>query len=152
MTSSEDQEEEEGDDDDDSGGDVAAARRYKPPNSSCNSTFLHVMGWDSSRSDIFGPSEKSEAQNQTQDAKNVAADDKSEGDAHRDKNAAYQQARIYPCSLSSSLYYGGRDIYISPSNLHKFDEDYKPDGEDDLTDPDPNAASRGNWWQVTSPK
>ncbi|CAN4107033.1 unnamed protein product [Withania somnifera] len=50
-----------------------------------------------------------------------------------------------PCNLSSSIYYGGQDVY-PPTNNHSTGSQtniVKKDGEGS------NSASRGNWWQGT---
>lgn len=64
---------------------------------------------------------------------------------HHSQNIHKEQTP-QPCHLSSSIYYGGREVY-SHSNDDK-DETRKPttmkkDGEED----DTGSASRGNWWQ-----
>uniref|UniRef100_A0A1D1XZ89 Microtubule-associated protein tau n=1 Tax=Anthurium amnicola TaxID=1678845 RepID=A0A1D1XZ89_9ARAE len=112
-----------------------------------------VLGKDSSRSDIFRPSEKQEAQNQKQDAHYVAkvvstsksmyTEGTSEGDEYTKENTSYRQVKSEPCFLSSSVLYGGQDFCYNVSSVH--DYDHKKDGEDDSDDP--NAACRGNWWQ-----
>ncbi|KAI3782685.1 hypothetical protein L2E82_12739 [Cichorium intybus] len=60
-----------------------------------------------------------------------------------DMNPLYQQQKSHPCHLSSSIYYGGQDVYTNPpvtknSSQHST---YNQEGEDD------GRASRGNWWQ-----
>ncbi|KAK6790121.1 hypothetical protein RDI58_013921 [Solanum bulbocastanum] len=47
-----------------------------------------------------------------------------------------------PCNLSSSIYYGGQDVY-PPTNQNTGSQNniVKKDGDGS------NAASRGNWWQ-----
>ncbi|XP_059667871.1 uncharacterized protein LOC132313207 [Cornus florida] len=62
---------------------------------------------------------------------------------NRDMNF-YQEEKVQPCHLSSSIYYGGQDIYSYPkssqsSGLTTFN---KEGGEDDS-----GSASRGNWWK-----
>ncbi|CAH8379331.1 unnamed protein product [Eruca vesicaria subsp. sativa] len=52
-----------------------------------------------------------------------------------------QQERVQPCHLSSSIYYGGPDVYIQPSQNSNSTKK-KEGGEDDS-----GSASRGNWWQ-----
>ncbi|CAI8600934.1 unnamed protein product [Vicia faba] len=58
-----------------------------------------------------------------------------------DKSSIYQDQRIEPCNLSSSIFYGGQDIIhhaqIEGKNLFP-----KNVGEDDL-----GIASRGDWWK-----
>ncbi|XP_058215965.1 uncharacterized protein LOC131327019 isoform X2 [Rhododendron vialii] len=59
----------------------------------------------------------------------------------------YEEQRGQPCHLSSSLYYGGQDVYSHPQNTQA--SSYPPthqvnkDGGED----DSGSASRGNWWQ-----
>ncbi|CAL0328254.1 unnamed protein product [Lupinus luteus] len=65
--------------------------------------------------------------------------------ARKDISSIYQEQRVQPCHLSSSIYYGGQDIYSQPQSTYdsglKFL--YKKDGGED----DSGSASRGNWWQ-----
>ncbi|MFS7943453.1 hypothetical protein Hanom_Chr06g00500451 [Helianthus anomalus] len=61
-----------------------------------------------------------------------------------DTSPFYQQETSQPCHLSSSIYYGGQDIYTNPcitKNNPGHSTQYTKDGEDD------GRASRGNWWQ-----
>ncbi|XP_052175048.1 uncharacterized protein LOC127789962 [Diospyros lotus] len=56
----------------------------------------------------------------------------------------YQEQRVQPCHLSSSIYYGGQDIYANSQNpqgsvYSTFNKDW--------TEDDSGSASRGNWWQ-----
>ncbi|MQL79002.1 hypothetical protein Taro_011437 [Colocasia esculenta] len=122
------------------------------PNPS-SSSFFHsvfpppptVMGRESSRSDIFSSSWKQDGQSQTWNAQGVAADGMGQGSGNRERSSAYQHEKIDPCSFSSSLYYGGQDICTNTSSSHNNGYNYKKDGEDDTNNP--NAVSRGNWWQ-----
>ncbi|KAK8512225.1 hypothetical protein V6N13_097111 [Hibiscus sabdariffa] len=62
----------------------------------------------------------------------------------RDESYMYQEQRVQPCTLSSSIYYGGQDIYSSPQSQGSgLNSGYKKDGGED----DSGTASRGNWWQ-----
>ncbi|KAI3694471.1 hypothetical protein L1987_77436 [Smallanthus sonchifolius] len=64
--------------------------------------------------------------------------------AKTDMSPFYQQETSQPCHLSSSIYYGGQDVYTSPritKNTPGHSTQYTKDGEDD------GRASRGNWWQ-----
>ncbi|XP_078445252.1 uncharacterized protein LOC144714392 [Wolffia australiana] len=66
----------------------------------------------------------------------------------QERNAGYHQEKIDPCSFSSSLYYGGQDICTNngPVSTHGSGyNNFKRDGDDEPTNP--NAVSRGNWWQ-----
>ncbi|XVF08186.1 hypothetical protein REPUB_Repub06bG0204500 [Reevesia pubescens] len=67
--------------------------------------------------------------------------------ANRDGSSIYQEQRLQPCHLSSSIYYGGQDVYSHPqssqgSGLNSVPV-YKKDGGED----DSGKASRGDWWQ-----
>ncbi|KAK6126021.1 hypothetical protein DH2020_040248 [Rehmannia glutinosa] len=62
----------------------------------------------------------------------------------KDKGLYYQEEKVEPFHYSSSIYYGGQDVYSPPqsaqnSGLTTFSKDV---GEDDS-----GSASRGNWWQ-----
>ncbi|KAJ9548023.1 hypothetical protein OSB04_020566 [Centaurea solstitialis] len=61
----------------------------------------------------------------------------------KDTGPFYDQERSQPCHLSSSIYYGGQDIYTNPQIPNKVPgkSTYEKEGEDD------GHASRGNWWQ-----
>ncbi|WJX68913.1 hypothetical protein P8452_53236 [Trifolium repens] len=64
---------------------------------------------------------------------------------NKDMSYIYQEQKVQPCHLSSSIYYGGQDIYSHPSSTRDsgLNNTYKKDdGEDDS-----GSASRGNWWQ-----
>ncbi|KAC9994825.1 hypothetical protein E3N88_44957 [Mikania micrantha] len=61
-----------------------------------------------------------------------------------DMSLYYQQPPTQPCHLSSSIYYGGQDVYTNPlitKDAPANSTQYNKDGEDD------GRASRGNWWQ-----
>lgn len=36
--------------------------------------------------------------------------------ANKDMSSIYQEQRVQPCHLSSSIYYGGQDIYSHPQS------------------------------------
>ncbi|XP_020207621.1 uncharacterized protein LOC109792614 isoform X1 [Cajanus cajan] len=74
------------------------------------------------------------------------SDGETQSTEHKDMSSIYQEQRVQPCHLSSSIYYGGQDIYSRPkstqdSGLNSLQ--YKKDGVED----DSGSASRGNWWQ-----
>nr|GFC28322.1 uncharacterized protein [Tanacetum cinerariifolium] len=60
-----------------------------------------------------------------------------------DMSPFYDQEKSQPCPLSSSIYYGGQDIYPNSHTTknNSGHSTYNKDGEDD------GRASRGNWWQ-----
>ena len=59
----------------------------------------------------------------------------------------FREERGEPCHLSSSLYYGGQDVYSHSPGTHSSGSypTFKKEGGED--DPNANGASRGNWWQ-----
>lgn len=67
--------------------------------------------------------------------------------SNKEKNNSifYQNGTTEPCHLSSSIYYGGQDIYYPSNASHNA---LKKNGEDDdQNGNNSNCASRGNWWQ-----
>ncbi|XP_030964464.1 uncharacterized protein LOC115985683 isoform X2 [Quercus lobata] len=69
---------------------------------------------------------------------------------NNDRGSVFQEQRVEPCHLSSSLYYGGQDVYSqypSTQNSESFPLFKEDGGEDDLNGNNANSASRGNWWQ-----
>ncbi|MBA0558542.1 hypothetical protein Golob_015555, partial [Gossypium lobatum] len=78
-------------------------------------------------------------------AQDVVVEGETGNTGNRDKSDKYQEQRIYPCQLSSSIYYGGQDVYLYPQGSQSSELDSvfkKDDGEDDS-----GSATRGNWWQ-----
>ncbi|KAF8397402.1 hypothetical protein HHK36_016316 [Tetracentron sinense] len=139
---------------------------FKNPSSSSSSTGIFgsvfpppspmVVGRESSHSDVIGSLRKQDSGNQVWNTKPGAPDNfvkSSEGESHntpaKDGSSIYQHEKVEPCYLSSSLYYGGQDIYSHSSNTHSSGSYpiFKKDGGDD--DSNGNCASRGNWWQGT---
>ncbi|GMH04245.1 hypothetical protein Nepgr_006084 [Nepenthes gracilis] len=65
-----------------------------------------------------------------------------------ERSCYYQQETVGPCNLSSSIYYGGQDVYSPSTCTPDSQPTFKRDEQDD--DPDGrnlHSASRGNWWQ-----
>ncbi|XP_024028064.1 uncharacterized protein LOC21399963 [Morus notabilis] len=86
--------------------------------------------------------------NKSCNTKSGTADDafskesESQSQQNRDTTSNYYEQRVQqPCHLSSSIYYGGQDIYSRPPGAEN--STYKKDGTED----DSGSASRGNWWQ-----
>ncbi|XP_058099457.1 uncharacterized protein LOC131243856 [Magnolia sinica] len=114
-----------------------------------------VMGRDSSHFDSFGLWKRQNPELQVSNTKHVPADRIDQGGGNenksipnKDKISAYPDETVEPCFLSSSLYYGGRDVY-SHSNTQASGTPAifkKVDGEDPNAS-NGNDASRGNWWQ-----
>ncbi|XP_057436924.1 uncharacterized protein LOC130729255 isoform X3 [Lotus japonicus] len=73
------------------------------------------------------------------------SDSETQSKANKDMSSIYQEQRVQPCHLSSSIYYGGQDIYSHPQSARdsRLNSLYKNDGGED----DSGSASRGNWWQ-----
>ncbi|XP_038905460.1 uncharacterized protein LOC120091479 isoform X3 [Benincasa hispida] len=67
---------------------------------------------------------------------------KNQSTSSREMDSFYQEQRTDPCHLSSSIYYGGRDVYTQNPGTG-FNSSLKRDGGED----DSGGASRGNWWQ-----
>ncbi|XP_073276579.1 uncharacterized protein [Primulina huaijiensis] len=62
----------------------------------------------------------------------------------KDMGPFYPGENVHPCHYSSSIYYGGQDLYSRPQTAQStvFTTFNKDGGEDDS-----DGASRGNWWQ-----
>ncbi|XP_030473223.1 uncharacterized protein LOC115690878 [Syzygium oleosum] len=106
-----------------------------------------VLGKESVR---YESERKQDFQNELWWSKSGTPDDTSHvgGGGHsmlnRDMGTIYQEQRVQPCHLSSSIYYGGQENYCHPSSTQGsgLNPVVKKDaGEDD------GSASRGNWWQ-----
>ncbi|KAI3799885.1 hypothetical protein L1987_35190 [Smallanthus sonchifolius] len=63
----------------------------------------------------------------------------------KDGYPVYQNATAEPSYLSSSIYYGGQEVYSPNTHTNRPHHTFKKDGGDD--DPNGSSASRGNWWQ-----
>ncbi|MBA0861325.1 hypothetical protein Goshw_026822 [Gossypium schwendimanii] len=59
----------------------------------------------------------------------------------------YEEQRVEPCHLSSSIYYGGQDVCFNPRSRE--DLELNSVFNKDIREDDPGFASRGNWWQGT---
>ncbi|OWM81775.1 uncharacterized protein LOC116193087 isoform X2 [Punica granatum] len=62
-----------------------------------------------------------------------------------DASYIYQERNLQPMNLSSSIYYGGREMYSNPNNKQDPALNFislENNGEDDS-----GSASRGDWWQ-----
>lgn len=72
----------------------------------------------------------------------LSKESESQRQQNRDTGSIYYEQRVQqPCHLSSSIYYGGQDIYSHPQGTES--STLKKDGGED----DSGSASRGNWWQ-----
>ncbi|KAJ0797984.1 hypothetical protein HanPI659440_Chr04g0179931 [Helianthus annuus] len=66
-----------------------------------------------------------------------------------DLSAYYEQEVSQPCTLSSSLHYGGQDIYINPHTTKNTPGpgQYSTQNYNNNIGEDDGFATRGNWWQ-----
>ncbi|KAL2502971.1 Encodes a protein involved in salt tolerance [Forsythia ovata] len=108
-----------------------------------------VLGRESLRS--FESWKKDDPANQGWSAKTGVPDnnapsneDQSLSRRHKDINSYFQEEKIKPFHYSSSIYYGGQDVYTFPESTQgsSFTTFNKDETEDDS-----GMASRGNWWQ-----
>ncbi|CAH2074535.1 unnamed protein product, partial [Thlaspi arvense] len=76
------------------------------------------------------------------DKTSTTGDDDRNREQEENLGSMYQDQRVQPCHLSSSIYYGGPDVYFQPQNSNINSTKKKEGGEDDS-----GSASRGNWWQ-----
>ncbi|KAL3622843.1 hypothetical protein CASFOL_031920 [Castilleja foliolosa] len=56
-------------------------------------------------------------------------------------NLHQQDEKVHPFHYSSSIYYGGQDVYSQPQAAHN------PTFCKDVEEDDSGSASRGNWWK-----
>ncbi|KAL1208471.1 hypothetical protein V5N11_007953 [Cardamine amara subsp. amara] len=86
-------------------------------------------------------------------SKGVARDglsSKHSSQAQRRESSTMQEDRADPCHLSSSLYYGGQDVYSRSTTNQTYPavkNERQRSGEDDANGQNSQDASRGNWWQ-----
>ncbi|GAB2235000.1 hypothetical protein Droror1_Dr00004276 [Drosera rotundifolia] len=67
---------------------------------------------------------------------------------YKDKSSTSQEQRTHPCYLSSSIFYGGQEMYPQSSNAQNSGFYAAKEGEDyDSSGNNSNGASRGNWWE-----
>ncbi|XP_027160642.1 uncharacterized protein LOC113761732 [Coffea eugenioides] len=107
-----------------------------------SSTGLGKDSAHSGRKQDFG-SQYGTARNGTSDYINQ----KSRADT-KEKSSIYQSETSEPCYFSSSIYYGGQEVYSPTGQNTNSQHVFRRDGEDDdSNDNNPSSASRGNWWQ-----
>ncbi|KAK6943584.1 hypothetical protein RJ641_024686, partial [Dillenia turbinata] len=112
-----------------------------------------VLGRESMHNEVMNKNQESTHQvwnTKHEDPDNSSQATETEGQSvpNREMNSIYQEERMQPCHLSSSIYYGGQDIYSRPQNSQSsgVNSNCKKDGGED----DAGTASRGNWWQGMS--
>ncbi|XP_061366889.1 uncharacterized protein LOC133310017 [Gastrolobium bilobum] len=106
-----------------------------------------VFGRESLRSEVIGKTAREgwNTKISTPDYISKVSDGETQSTENKDMSSIYQEQRVQPCHLSSSIYYGGQDIYSHPQSTQDsgLNSLYKKDGGED----DSGSASRGNWWQ-----
>ncbi|KAL9250523.1 hypothetical protein AKJ16_DCAP24681 [Drosera capensis] len=70
--------------------------------------------------------------------------------AYKDNNLTFHEEKAHPCHLSSSLYYGGQEMYLQPPAKQTPGSYYKKDNDEEDDDSSGNnsyGVPRGNWWE-----
>lgn len=110
------------------------------------------LGVNSSRSDALGTWRRQNPDQAWNGKPTLADKNPQSGERHsilnKDGGSMFHDETVEPCFLSSSLYYGGRDICNHSPNTRASGTApiFKKDGGDDDAS-NSNSASRGNWWQ-----
>ncbi|KAL1330839.1 hypothetical protein HN51_048085 [Arachis hypogaea] len=105
-----------------------------------------VLGRESLRSELNGKIANESLKIRNQDGNSKGNKEmESENKANEDMSWMYEDQRVQPCHLSSSIMYGAQDIYSQPQSTHNsgYTSSLKNEGLED----DSGSASRGNWWQ-----
>ncbi|KAL9271290.1 hypothetical protein AKJ16_DCAP02181 [Drosera capensis] len=106
-----------------------------------------VLCWASRQSALGGPKDRRQVGFMPHSL------DKNRASAYRstiykDKSSTCQEQRTHPCYLSSSIYYGGQEMYPQSSTAQNSGSYAAKEGEDyDSSGNNSNGASRGNWWE-----
>nr|XP_011459249.1 PREDICTED: uncharacterized protein LOC101306489 isoform X2 [Fragaria vesca subsp. vesca] len=111
-----------------------------------------VVGRNSSSSELTEYWRKQSLGNQAWNTKQaISSEDARYSLPNKERSSVLQHERAEPCHLSSSLYYGGQEVYSqSPSTPHasgSYPLFKKDAGEDDPNGSNANSAARGNWWE-----
>ncbi|XP_020225920.1 uncharacterized protein LOC109807734 [Cajanus cajan] len=114
---------------------------FSPPSSK-------VLGRESLRPELNGKiaNETWTSKIGIQDQFSKGYDSKAKDAMNKEISSIYQNQRVQPCQLSSSILYGGQEIYSTHQNTENegFNSfKYKNDGGEN----DSEIASRGDWWQ-----
>lgn len=130
-----------------------------PPSSSSTGVFAsifpppHSVVGTKSSSEVIGYRQKHHNENQGWNSKqgNQVGPERASCNTTSKDGSIFREERGEPCHLSSSIYYGGRDVY-SQSPGAKTSSSHptlkKDGGEDDQNGTNSvSGASRGNWWQ-----
>ncbi|MED6110270.1 hypothetical protein PIB30_041381 [Stylosanthes scabra] len=128
-----------------------ASKEFQPSSSSgiFGSIFSpqspKVLGRESLRSELNGKIANESWKIRNQDGIYKGNEIENQNKANKDMSSKYQDQRVQPCHLCSSIMYGAQDIYSQPQSTQNsgYTSTYKNEalGDDSGTD------SRGNWWQ-----
>ncbi|KAL0344507.1 UNVERIFIED_CONTAM: hypothetical protein Sradi_4282000 [Sesamum radiatum] len=109
---------------------------FAPPSRNSGGESLHLSETE----------KKNASGSQDWSGKNAASggQEQNRSTAKKEMNSYFQEEKVQPFHYSSSIYYGGQDVYAQPQSTQNpssttFNKDV---GEDDS-----GSASRGNWWQ-----
>lgn len=126
-----------------------------PPTGIFDSVFSNPSTY--SRSEVVGSWRKNDSENQgwssnQQTGGNASQTSEGQGQSayNKGRSSIFQDKGAEPHYLSSSLYYGGQDVYSNSADTRASvkPHTYKKDGEDDDAHGNNlHSASRGNWWQ-----
>ncbi|KAM5583478.1 hypothetical protein ABKV19_003400 [Rosa sericea] len=114
-----------------------------------------VVGRNSSSSELTEYWQKQSLGNQAWSTKQgnqaISSEDARYSFPNKDSSSVLQGERAEPCHLSSSLYYGGQEVYSQSPSTPYASGSYpifkEKGGEDDPNGSNANSAARGNWWQ-----
>ncbi|KAK4392270.1 hypothetical protein Sango_2004800 [Sesamum angolense] len=75
---------------------------------------------------------------------NVGGQEQNRSTTKKEMSSYFQEEKVQPFHYSSSIHYGGQDVYAQPqSTQNPSSTTFNKDVEED----DSGSASRGNWWQ-----
>lgn len=131
--------------------DLFGAHHSSPPPHSSSGIFCSTFpnpaadrasGGESLR--LSEPEKKNPLMNQPRSSKPQLSSNDAVTTKSHDFNPYYQEQNPQPFHYSSSIYYGGQDIYSQPNNAQNpnLTTFCKETGDDDK-----GAVSRGNWWK-----
>ncbi|KAK4432333.1 hypothetical protein Salat_0995400 [Sesamum alatum] len=115
---------------------------FAPPSRASGGESLHLSETEKKNgSGSLEWSGKNAASGSFSGDNNVGGQEHDRSTTRKDMSSYYQEEKVQPFHYSSSIYYGGQDVYAQPQNPSSttFNKDV---GEDDS-----GSASRGNWWQ-----
>ncbi|XP_057475230.1 uncharacterized protein LOC130763343 [Actinidia eriantha] len=121
---------------------------FGPPSTGFGKNSSHSGTMECTRKQDFG-GQYGRGKNGT--SENTTHRGKGESYDHTSKDKrtnTYQKETTEPCYFSSSIYYGGQEVYSPTSQPTVSQHIFKKDGGDeDPNGSNLNSACRGNWWQ-----